>query len=267
LPLSHSLPRFRHKFPNYGLNLGRVGRLVKDAYPDMSAIDVGANIGDSVAILRAYSRFPILCIEGDPFFFPLLLVNTAQIADVDCVQAYVGAADEEVPAAIVRERGTARVDRSHPAAAPIPTRTLAGIVAAAPRFARPHLLKIDTDGFDCAIIRGSAAFVSQTRPVVFFEYDPHLLRAQGDDGLSLFKTLAEMGYRDMLVYANTGCLMEAVRTDDEARLAEIHASCGPLSRPNYVDIAAYHVQDHELFTATLHAERDFRRATEDSPLC
>jgi FkbM family methyltransferase len=266
LPLSHRLPLFRKRFPHYGVNLGRVVRHVKGKYPDMTMIDVGANIGDSVAIVRAEAMCPILCIEGDPSFLKLLIPNAAQFDDVYCVQTYVGDVNGEIRGSIERRGGTARIDASRANGGVIAVRTLRSILDQYPRFNSTRLLKIDTDGYDGRIIRGDLSFLSERRPVIFFEYDPRLLATQGDDGLSLFTLMREIGYRDLLVYHNTGPLMEPTRTDDAARLATIHASCGRGGNAEYVDVAAYHGQDGDLFAATLRAELEhFRLSSGANP--
>ncbi len=45
-------------------------------YPDLTFIDIGANVGDTVVLLRALGAgSPILCIEGDDRFFAILSKN------------------------------------------------------------------------------------------------------------------------------------------------------------------------------------------------
>src|SRR6266852_517263 len=65
LPLSHNLPLYRRSFPLYSSNVGRIAAAVAAKYRDIHVIDIGANIGDTVAIVRAQVNCPILCVEGD----------------------------------------------------------------------------------------------------------------------------------------------------------------------------------------------------------
>ena len=46
------------------------------------SIDIGANVGDSVVIVRDVSDAPILCIDADPRFHRYLKINTANLSDV-----------------------------------------------------------------------------------------------------------------------------------------------------------------------------------------
>jgi hypothetical protein len=41
--------------------------LTQAKYPNLTMIDVGANVGDSIAIVRV--DVPILCVEGEDHFF------------------------------------------------------------------------------------------------------------------------------------------------------------------------------------------------------
>ena len=52
IPFSHRLPFILKKQPYYSSNLARISKYVKTKYSDLTMIDVGANIGDSVAIIK-----------------------------------------------------------------------------------------------------------------------------------------------------------------------------------------------------------------------
>src|SRR5271166_5414436 len=75
LPLSHELPLYRRDLPQYSMNLGRIVAAVQAKYGNLTMIDVGANVGDSVAVVRAHADAVILCVEGEDQFFELLEVN------------------------------------------------------------------------------------------------------------------------------------------------------------------------------------------------
>src|ERR1700730_4354384 len=108
LPLSHELPFYRRTFPDYAFNLGRVSSHARQKYPDLTMIDIGANIGDSVAIVHKYSDHPVLCLEGEPRFFQLLKQNTRTLPGVEIEQTFIGAPGDHIASVDVR-RGNARV--------------------------------------------------------------------------------------------------------------------------------------------------------------
>jgi len=200
LPLSHELPFYRHDHPLYDRAIGRIA-----AEAGGPVVDVGANVDDTAAVIRSRTDAPILCVEGDGRFFALLGRNAPQLQPVELEHAFV-----EAPAwgRVQRGRGTARVvgvSGSEPQTqTALRTKPLAQILEEHPSFAEPALVKLDTDGFDVPIVLANLQLLARTRPVLFFEYDPHL-GATPD----VFERLRDIGYRRMDVYENTG---EHVRT-------------------------------------------------------
>ena len=188
LPLSHELPFYQHDHPRYDRQLGTIA-----AELGGPVVDVGANVGDSAAAIRAESEVPILCIEGDPKFFALLERNARRIGDVELERAFV-----EGPARgrLQRVAGTAHIVEGDEALASKP---LAQILEGHPTFSRPALIKLDTDGMDIPILLANLALLEDLRPVLFFEYDPHI----GADP-AIFERLREAGYRTADWYENTG---------------------------------------------------------------
>ena len=54
------------KNPELNSLIGIGARMVKERFPDSWAVDVGANIGDTLALIKAKADMPVICIEGDP---------------------------------------------------------------------------------------------------------------------------------------------------------------------------------------------------------
>ena len=59
VPLSHELPIYASRCPIYSQNIGRIARIITDASPGgASLIDIGANVGDTAAIVRSHCNIP-----------------------------------------------------------------------------------------------------------------------------------------------------------------------------------------------------------------
>lgn len=82
LPLSHDMALYRHAYPQYAANVARIAKHVHEKYPQLTLIDIGANVGDTLATLAEAGRFPVLCIGGGNRFFAILERNAARL-DVD----------------------------------------------------------------------------------------------------------------------------------------------------------------------------------------
>ena len=216
LPLSHELPFYRKDHPAYGENVGRIA-----AELGGPVVDIGANVGDTAAVVRQAADVPILCVEGDDRYFGLLQRNATRIGPpLELEHAWV---DAPARAAVVRRRGTAQVAAGD---VPVRTRTLAAILADHPRFAEPALLKIDADGHDVQILLAELELLARLRPALFFEYDPHL----GADPV-VFEQLRGIGYRTAHVYENTGELARVARLTDD-----IHSAYAGHDGARYADV-------------------------------
>jgi FkbM family methyltransferase len=245
-PLSHDLPLYQLSFMHYDTALPRLaGHLQTARGVPLAIVDVGANIGDSAAALLALPETTVLAIEGSERFFRLLTANGAQWAGrLTPVHCLLGERAEVLAAAIHTRRGTGSLRSSGDSVA---LRTLATVVDEHPAFHNAGLVKVDTDGFDIAILRGAAPWLTAARPVLFFEYDPHFWRPITPDGARLFRELADLGYGPLLAYDNFGWLAWSGTVDDKRRLEELDAWLSGRSGSVYVDICVFPAADTTSF--------------------
>lgn len=245
-PLSHRQPWTVRAYSEHSQNLGRIAAHLARHYPAFAAIDIGANVGDTVAILRHAATFPILAVEGTRDYFEILQLNAATLSDVELAHAFIGTSSTTVQGDVVRREGTAAIRVDNGATDRVAIQSLPDLLRDHPRFAAAKLLKIDTDGFDGWILRGARAFLEPARPVVFFEYEPLRLAEQGDDGLSLFPYLADLGYDDVMLYDDLGVFMFACTVGDARTLTQIHRYLNSHGRGHYCDLCAFPREDHDL---------------------
>ena len=238
MPLSHELPVYRAMLPLYDRELPRIARLLHEVEPQFVMIDVGANIGDTAALVTdAVANAALLCVEGSDRYFEVLRNNVRRLGiNAECVQAYCG--DDGAATAVVgaERQGTGRL-RAARGATPLPTRTLDDIVAERPQFRRPTLLKIDTDGYDAKVLRGAVRLLRAAEPVLFFEFAADYLRDAGDDPSTIIPALAALGYTHARLYTNDGVALGTFGTSDPALIdaAEGAAASG---RADYLDVLA-----------------------------
>jgi FkbM family methyltransferase len=260
VPLSHELPFYRRHFADYAANLGRVSFYARQKYPDLTMIDVGANIGDSVAIVRSYGDIPVLCLEGEPRFFRLLKENTCNLPTVEIEQIFIGAPGDQI-SSIDANGGNAQVllgqTRSRASIC-----TLSEALARHPRFSAAKLLKIDAEGFDCRIIASDANLLKKTKPILFFEYYPKCAELIGQKAFPVFTTLSSLGYSMILIYQNLGRYFISLTLDQQDALQDLHHFISDLG--GYFDVAAFHEEDLEIAINIRAAEYANRRLKEGS---
>ncbi len=261
MPLSHDLPVILSASPHYSQNLARLTALSAAARPDLTMVDIGANIGDTAVLMRAAAAAaPILCVEGDELFLDLLRRNVRGLRDVEIEEAYVATADDADRAhTVVRQAGTAALVPPTSGLKPArPFRSLPAILSSHERFASPGLVKIDTDGADPRIIVANRELLARARPVVFFEFAPAWAARTGDENpYRAITALADAGYQGALVYANTGELLLVTKVTEPHVWKDLGRYTLAHGNGSYYDIAAFHADDADLFEQAGAAERTF----------
>jgi FkbM family methyltransferase len=256
LPMSHPLPRYRREHPQYSSNVGRIAAAVSRVVPNFTFVDIGANVGDTLAIVRAQATFPVLCIEGAEAYVPLLRANAAQFDEVEIEPLFVG--PKERSYALVASAGTGHLDFCD--RGDVATSSLDAILARHPRFEKSAMVKLDTDGMDTTILKSEVEFLAKVQPVVFFEYDPHFFVQHDGSGFSVFEVLLQAGYGPVLVYTNVGDLLCLTDLRERELLRDLHEFYTGREGRQYCDMCAF--PDHRSgLSGQIHcSELEFFRA-------
>jgi len=236
---SHNLPRILEALPDYGRNVAVVASAL--AVREPLVIDVGANIGDTALLLAgAVPGVRVLCVEGHPRFMPFLESNTSQISGVTIAAAVLSDRTALIKGSFDEHGGTAHLVAGD-AGGSVQTQTLDDLLLSYPAFSRPHLIKIDTDGFDAPILRGAIGVLTSARPVVFYEWDPYSYSLAGENDICHAEFLTELGFERFLIFDNRGDLLLHVRRPGR----EVWESLAQFSRRRhaidgwYYDVAAF----------------------------
>ena len=100
------------------------------------------------------------------------------------------------------------------------------------------LIKIDTDGFDFKVIRGTKECLQKWHPLLFFEWDKAYCKEQGEDPLSIFPILDELGYKECILFDNFGNVFANVDTNNTALLKSYIDNTIGDGLPFYYDVLA-----------------------------
>ena len=256
LPHDHMLDAYQERYRLYDWALGELAPLLLEKYPDATAIDIGANIGDTAALLCRKRDIPVLCIEGHPHFAAYLRRNLQRLpGGIEFAECLIGSDAGSLPVqTLMSHHGTAGLGipatPDDGSGERIPVRPLADILREHPRFQRARLLKSDTDGSDFAILTSSLDVLRETRPVLFFEYDPTLRMDGAKSARETISALVKAGYRQFLVYDNFGHFMGSVNEDwSEKFLALDHYLFSHLyfgRQVYYYDVCAFSEADDDL---------------------
>jgi len=272
LSADHLLDRYQGDYRLTDTALGEIVRLAAAKYPDLTAIDIGANVGDTAALMCRHLDIPVLCVEGHPAFLALLRRNVAQLpSGIEIAECLVGPGGPVSLDQLRKHNGTATL---RPASAPaqtgvaqIPVRPLAEVLRDHPRFHRPRLIKTDTDGADFDILLSSLDLIGAWRPILYFEYKPDIRQDGITQSIRAITELQAVGYTRFLVYDNFGNYLETVEHDAAERFSDLnryllsHAIFGRRDI-HYLDVCAFAAQDEDLAVQL----RDYHRRLVDEQI-
>lgn len=256
-PVNHMLDGYMRNFRYYDYFLPLLCKIVMDSGLHGAIVDIGANIGDTAALIRQRgvdSR--IVAIEASPHFFALLSRNIHELAekfgDIRLVNAFIGGKDDKL--ALDYTDGTAG------------TRVVADgeISEAAPAISLDSLnidnislLKIDTDGYDGEIIEAHFDYLKAHRPLIwsemFVEREESIQTwwralsgiSEFYQGFMLFDNVGRLVLHGILNEHSTNVIVELVRyTWIQRELAQCGA--GGAGVP-YFDIALFPETDNAVW--------------------
>ncbi|RAM49584.1 MAG: hypothetical protein C6Y22_21375, partial [Hapalosiphonaceae cyanobacterium JJU2] len=208
LPLSHALPIYLKEYQFYDRLHKRISKYIHYKYGYLKCIDVGANIGDSIAAFydKNFSKDKFLAIEPNPNFKKYLISNWQHSNNVTILSFICSSESSTGTYALVEKNGTAsfiHTDKSTIMA----TKSLDDIIADNPDFKDFNVLKIDTDGHDFEVISGAKKVIKDTFPTILFECDAFSNANYGKVCLDILGYFKNIGYNYFLVYDNFGYLM------------------------------------------------------------
>ncbi|HHU14832.1 MAG: FkbM family methyltransferase [Kiritimatiellae bacterium] len=206
MPLSHILPDYLARYRFYDRLPRRLAGFLRRARGRLTAIDVGANIGDTLAAFDPQSDDHLLAIEPDPTFFDCLQHNWGRDPRVTLRQEFCGAACGEMRAVIHKRDGSATITPADHGQ-PMRCTTLDALTQNAPFASGVDLLKIDTDGHEFEVLEGARDLLQRDRPALLIECDARGDPAFGERCAELVAQLVAYGYHGFLIYDNFGVLM------------------------------------------------------------
>ncbi len=255
LPFSHPLPANLAIFPLYDRQLPELARILYRKYPDLCAIDVGANIGDTAALIRSGADISVLCVEGNPVILPFLTRNLEVVGRTEVAATFLGELDGMNAFEIRDTPGSASIHANPDGSEQVKISTMESVLKKHPNFANAKLLKIDTDGFDHRVLHSSAEFLKTARPVVMFELDPRLLELQSDALDRGIELLKELGYSRLMFYDNAGNFLASIQANQSDVTADfLSYHTADLTR-SYWDILAFHSDDEDVHDDFRKSER------------
>jgi len=166
----------------------------------IKVIDVGANVGDTAVALLVSGASRVLCIEGHEPYLRYLEANVGDFGDRAIIEpSFVSDEMRLVSASAIHGTATIRLDPSGS-----PTKSFDAVLRSHPSFDDADLLKIDTDGYDLAVLRSARDWIKSRRPACFFEFGPSMLESHGYQPGDVWPLLDDVGLHVVTLWSNEG---------------------------------------------------------------
>ncbi|MBK7560882.1 MAG: FkbM family methyltransferase [Chitinophagaceae bacterium] len=259
MPGNNTLLRTYNLYPDFNSLIGRLALVVAKKYPGMTVIDIGANAGDTIAIIKSVIDIPVIGIEGDEISFQYLQENTKPFKDVTIIKAFVGEREQEIKAELVHGGTNTTIVPSEKGSKSISFRTVDELLCEQ-RFANSNvkLIKLDIEGFDTIALRGSYGVIKKFQPVLFFEYNPENMKIIHEDGLSTLLSFRAYGYNRIAYFDHKGRMLLVTSLQNMVEMACLHTYA--LDKNNllgHYDICIFHQQDEMPANEFLKAEEEY----------
>lgn len=234
--------------PEANSQLGRLSVCIAKKYPSLTVIDIGANVGDTIAIIKSAIELPVIGIEGDDIAYRFLERNTAQFQNITLIKEFLGEKKETMHVSLEKSGWNTTIVPSEQSGQVVTLKTLDEVLEEHHLFSSTlKLLKIDTEGFDTIIIRGANGLLEKQKPVVYFEYNRSNMDAIKEDGLSTLFSLEKSGYHSVIFFDNKGRYVLTADIKDHDLIRQLHNySDEKKSGIAYYDICLFHESDNDI---------------------
>lgn len=243
-PSSHPIDDLASIQPYRDLCIGIAAKYFGKKYPNGAFLDVGANIGDTAAIMATYSDNDIHAIEPSSIYFDFLLKNARKIKSIKrCEQVFVSDGSN-LTGTLSHWGGTAFV-KEVSSTTVIKTKRLEDVASENTCFA-----KIDTDGFDFKILKAGLTWIEKHTPGLLFENQLESLNDL-EESNDILNILHGLGYNFFLVWDDAGYLL--LSTHDHKIIRHLnryllHRTKNSYAKHlHYFDILAIHKKDEDVW--------------------
>jgi FkbM family methyltransferase len=228
--------------------LGKLAAHLAPKYPDMYLIDIGANVGDTIAIVKTAIDIPVIAIEGDPGAYEYLEKNTKQFQHVTLIKEFLGEQKQTIRVNLEKTGWNTTLVPTENKGQEVSLKTLdEALEEHQVADENIKVLKIDCEGFDTIILRGAGALLKKHRPALFFEYNRVNMDVIKEDGLATLFALEKFGYHSVIFFDNYGRYILTTPLNQHELIRQLHYySEDCVSQVGYFDVCLFHENDKDI---------------------
>jgi FkbM family methyltransferase len=199
-PQNHSLVQIQKNKsqPYRDQAIGITAKFISEEYPESTIVDIGANIGDTAAVIATYANNPLILVEPSDYYHEILMSNIHKIPNIKKVEKCFISGKKSIQGVLKHWGGTASFHESEEEGQKYNCKLLQDIADMDTR-----LIKIDTDGYDFSIIRSSIDWLASAQPCLYYENEIRDLVTLHESN-ELLVELHRIGYSFFFVWDGPG---------------------------------------------------------------
>lgn len=175
---------------------------------DKWIIDIGANVGDTVAGMIKHTACNILCVEPTEKFYDLCRKNIKGFGEkyqdrVSLVQAYIVENEEKEYGSVISGGTAVRREFENVASSVWSYRLATVLNKHKINFGDVALIKVDTDGYDSECIMSVGEVLKDISPFLYWENQIDTIE-QYQKFLKMVEYLNKMEYENFFIFDNFG---------------------------------------------------------------
>ncbi len=225
--------------------IGIVAKFFGDKYKDSAFIDIGANIGDTAALMASNASNKLILVEIDNYFFSFLEQNVKQFNNEIELKKYFISNGEVFKHRIVYEGGTAIVKEGNLISKEKPESKLIENISND----KISFLKVDIDGYDLKAIQASISWFKKHKPALIFEFDG--LKNEISEIDKLLISLFSIEYKFFIIWDDAG--YKLISTSNRNEILDL---CRYVKN-NYVGENIKRIWDLNILGISIHDEELF----------
>ncbi len=246
-------------YPDLNAQFGRLAKFIFNKHSQMWVVDVGANVGDTIAVLKSSVDVPVIGIEGDDISYSFLEKNIKQFSNVVTIKSFLGERTERMNVNLDKSGWNTTLIPTEGSLQEIMLKTLDDVLRENNLSGKDiKLLKVDVEGFDTIVLRGASTLIAEHKPVLFFEYNRQNMIGINEEGLSTVLSFKKFGYNKIVFFDHKGSLVLATNLDNQEVITYLHQYIS--SKHNlmgYYDICIFHADDEKVADDFLSSEKNY----------
>ena len=245
VPEKHALVEILKVQPYRDACVGIAAKHISMKYPKGNIVDIGANVGDTAAMIATNARNKLILVEPSHYYSEILAYNILQLPnDVEIKQVLISDGSQ-IQGNLYHWGGTAFFREEEEGAILAETQRLCQIADENTCF-----VKTDTDGYDFKILSDSLEWLAKVRPAVLLENEIHSSQHLAEAN-ELYACLMEIGYEYFIVWDDPGFHLLSTSSLDVLKdlnryLFKVWKCSERKSIYNY-DILCLHQKDRDIY--------------------